>query len=341
MSEISVKASGGSVAILASSWIEHLANHEDSSVACSCMMPGNAGPQLFRRSSSFFSCVPRDAQRPAASTDVPRYSEFRFKNSQGASWTMVCRFDQAGHVFRYAIGNDGSECFIATQYFDDEWYYDASRLQWSTCLRNLTHKRFLQALRELAQHYLEWYEHHVFHAYNRRTRKDWSHNGVVGGRDLTNKVYWVCVQAALTIRRQNGFHALPGVASCSSEGAAGDIIEGILGIVWDFEETNRTLSNDLMMMRTCVEAAALGVEHVLSTMPWMRFSQIITSIANSTSDFTVRLPEPDTMAWTLQRDQQRLYDARVEARNRLKLTLARLFVKRNSVAKLIAAFIQM
>ena len=197
---------------------------------------------------------------------------------------MVSRFSQAGQVFRFLIGNDGSESLIEESISAVEWYYDPPSHQWSTYLVSSTHMGFHQSLHDLGVHYLEWFEH-LFHTYNRSTHKIWSYSGCIDGRDLGNQTYWVCVQAALAIRRLHGCNNLHGVESCTSFPRAGDIIEAMLGIAWGLEHHCCRLSRDCMLMRTCVEAAVLGVERVLTLHPHACSSHDPVSEILHSSDF--------------------------------------------------------
>ena len=270
-----------------------------------------------------------------------RHSLFRFSCPHGGPcWTMVSRFSQDGQVVRYKIGNDGSEIEIGEQYFAHEWFYDLPSLQWRMCLRSPTHNSFRQSLHDLAVHYLDWFEYHVFQVFNRSRQKTWSYSGCIGGRDLGNKTYWICIQAALAVRRHNGLPLLCGVESCTSFERAGDIIECMLGIIWEHDcNTNVSLVSDWMFMRTCVESVALGIEHVWNLRPGVcNPCDIVTEVVTS-PDFTVMLPEPTSEGWLLQRERKRLYDDKVDARNRKRLVLQRLCNDKVNVTALIYSFI--
>ena len=227
---------------------------------------------------------------------------------------MVSRFSQAGQVFRFFSGNDGSESLIEESFFAVDWFYDPPNLQWSTHLVSTTHLGFHQSLHDLGVHYLEWYER-LFHTYNRSTHKTWSYSGCIDGRDLGNQTYWVCVQAALEIRRRHGCNKLHGVESCTSYSRAGEIIEAMLGIAWGHENDCCRLSRHCMLMRTCVEAAVLGVERVWTLQPQACSPHNLVAEILHSSDFLVKLPEPGARGWSLQENQKLLYAARVEARN--------------------------
>ena len=56
-------------------------------------------------------------------------------------------------------------------------------------------------------------------------------------------------------------------------------------------------------------------------------------------DFTVMLPEPTSEGWLLQRERKRLYDDKVDARNRERLVLQRLCNDKVNVTALINSFI--
>ena len=197
---------------------------------------------------------------------------------------------------------------------------------------------FHQSLHDLGVHYLEWYER-LFHTYNRSTHKTWSYSGCIDGRGLGNQTYWVCVQAALEIRRRHGCNKLHGVESCTSFERAGDIIEAMLGIAWGHENDRCRLSRDCMLMRTCVEAAVLGVERVLTLHSHACSSHDLVSEILRSSDFLVKLPEPLARGWSMQKNQKLLYSARVEARNVNRLVLGPIFMTFESIETLIRAFV--
>ena len=172
---------------------------------------------------------------------------------------------------------------------------------------------------------------HLFHTYNRSTHKTWSYSGCIDGRDLGNQTCWVCVQAALAIRRLHGCNNLHGVESCTSFPRAGDMIEAMLGIAWGLEHHCCRLSRDCMLMRTCVEAAVLGVERVLTLHPHACSSHDLVLEILHSSDFLVKLPEPLARGWSLQKNQKLLYSARVEARNVNRLVLGPIFMTFESI----------
>ena len=66
----------------------------------------------------------------------------------------------------------------------------------------------------------------------------------------------------------------------------------MLGIVLERDcNTNVSLVSDWMLMRTCVESVALGVEHVWNLRPGVCNScDIVTEVVTS-FDFTVMLPD--------------------------------------------------
>ena len=77
----------------------------------------------------------------------------------------------------------------------------------------------------------------------------------------------------------------------------------MLGIAWGLENDCCRLSRDCMLMRTCVEAAVLGVERVLALQthpcsPHHLLSEIVDSF-----DFVVKLPEPLARGWSLQNEK--------------------------------------
>ena len=90
-----------------------------------------------------------------------------------------------------------------------------------------------------------------------------------------------------------------------------------------------------MLMRTCVEAAVLGVERVLTLHPHACSSHDLVH----SSDFLVKLMEPLARGWLLQKNQKLLYAARVEARNVNRLLLGPIFMTFESIETLIRAFV--
>ena len=99
------------------------------------------------------------------------------------------------------------------------------------------------------------------------------------------------------------------------------------------------LSRDCMLMRTCVEAAVLGVERVLALQTHPCSPHDLVSDIVDSSDFVVKLPEPLARGWSLQNEKKCLYAARVEARNVNSLVLGPIFTTLGSVETLIRAFI--
>ena len=114
----------------------------------------------------------------------------------------------------------------------------------------------------------------------------------------------------------------------------------MLGIIWEHDgNTNVSLVSDWMLMRTCVESVALGIEHVWNLRPGVcNPCDIVTEVVTS-PDFTVMLPEPTSEGWLLQRERKRLYDDKVDARNRKRLVFQRLCNDKVNVTALIVSFI--
>ena len=92
-------------------------------------------------------------------------------------------------------------------------------------------------------------------------------------------------------------------------------------------------------MRTCLESVALGVEHVWNLRPGVCNPCDIDTEVVTSLDFTVMLPEPTSEGWLLQRERKRLYDDKVDARNRKRLVLQRLCNDKVNVTALIDSFI--
>ena len=143
----------------------------------------------------------------------------------------------------------------------------------------------------------------------------------------------------MEIRRRQGCNEHHGVESCTSYSRAGDIIEAMLGIAWGHENDCCRLSRDCMLMRTCVEAAVLGVERVwaLQTHPCSPHD-LVSEILHS-SDFLVKLPEPLARGWSLQKNQKLLCAARVQPRNVNRLLLGPIFMTFESIETLTRAFV--
>ena len=259
-------------------------------------------------------------------------SIFRFSNGSGALWNMMSIFDTNGHCRRYHLRADSEDPWeytlepIDDAYFRQDWYFLQGT--WVTRVNSLSVRNFREALTAIAVDYLEWFED-IFLEHSRTTRKRISYLGAVGGanngRDLGNKVYSVVIAAAFEIRAQRGLRVLQCSGITSTEGR-GDIVETLLGCVWQYEHGRRNITKELMWARTALEAACLGVERLWDeNYPWNVNQHTLVQAALTVPDFPVNVPEPGARSYHLQDADWEWQQIRREHRNIFQLALGRQF----------------
>ena len=257
-------------------------------------------------------------------------SIFRFSNGSGALWNMMSIFDTNGHCRRYHLRQDSEDPWeytiepIDDAYFRQDWY--CLQGTWVTRVNSLRVRNFREALTAIADDYLEWFED-IFLEHSRTTRKRISYLGAVGGanngRDLGNKVYSVVIAAAFKIRAQRGLRVLQCSGITSTEGR-GDIVETLLGIVWQYEHGRRHITKELMWARTALEAACLGVERLWDdNYPWEVPQHTLVQAALTVPDFPVNVPEPGARSYHLQDEDWKWHQIRREHRNIFQLALGK------------------
>ena len=258
-------------------------------------------------------------------------SIFRFSNGSGALWNMMSIFDTNGHCRRYRLRQDSEDPWVYTleqiddAYFRQDWYF--LRGAWVTRVNSLLVRNLGEALTAIAYDYLEWFED-IFLEHSRTTRKRISYLGAVGGansgRDLGNKVYSVVIAAAFQIRDRQGLRYLQCSSITSTQGR-GDIVETLLGSVWQYEHMNETITNNLMCARTALEAACLGVEFLWNHMPGTWDLDTVVEAAIASPDFPVDVPAPTARGYELQHQAWRRHQALVDQRNCFRLALSNKF----------------
>ena len=87
----------------------------------------------------------------------------------------------------------------------------------------------------------------------------------------------------------------------------------------------------------CVQNTVLSFPNISTATSHARNHEKTISFPNNVFalDFTVMLPEPTSEGWLLQRERKRLYDVKVDARNRKRLVLQRLCNDKVNVTALI------
>ena len=240
-------------------------------------------------------------------------------------------FDTNGHCRRYHLRADSEDPWVYTlepiddAYFRQDWYF--LRGTWVTRVNSLLVRNFQEALTAIAYDYLEWFED-IFLEHSRATRKRISYLGAVGGaggRDLGNKVYSVVISAAFQIRAQRGLRELQ-CSHITSIIGRGDMVETLLGCLWQYEHINGTITKELMWARTALEAACLGVERLWDdNYPWIVPQQTLVQAALTVPDFPVNVPEPGARSYHLQDADWEWQQIRREHRNIFQLALGRQF----------------
>lgn len=257
---------------------------------------------------------------------VELQSVFHFRSGSGAYWTMVCQYGADGHCYRYRVKPHSVMELIDDAYFTQDWYFLRGSRMWVSRLVPLLRRNFQDALRAVAVNYLEWFED-IFLNHSKSTRKRYSYLGAIGGeggRDLGNKVYSVVIAAAFQIRDRQGLRYLQCSSITSTQGR-GDIVETLLGSVWQYEHMNETITNNLMCARTALEAACLGVEFLWNHMPGTWDLDTVVEAAIASPDFPVDVPAPTARGYELQHQAWRRHQALVDQRNCFRLALSNKF----------------
>jgi hypothetical protein len=220
----------------------------------------------------------------------------------------------------------------AESYFAQRWYTSVRvglPPEWNVAFQPISSLNSKQAINMLAVHYLPWFEQFAEkHGCGRC--KSLSYLGGVGstetdtGEDLGNKYYWVAVRCALLEREDLGLHRLYYVESCTSLKKAGDIIETMLGLVWDIEHRNpeAKVERKCLDMRAYLEAAVLGVrQELLDRCPTLWDQHEMLKIVRRCPGHNVSLPEAQTRALARQYREELEYKRVVQNRDRLRLSL--------------------
>ena len=141
------------------------------------------------------------------------------------TWKIV--FDARGDAF--CEFNDGEKRAATREYMNKAWYNDPQDMFQTL---EIATPSFKDALSYLATTILPWWEDVVMPRHSALQRKYWSYDGEYVLCE-TNRVHDLAIRCALRVRRFRGLPSLPMVESFGKV-KRGDIIEGILGLAYNF-----------------------------------------------------------------------------------------------------------